>query len=205
MTVLRPAPFLTGLRVSSLPLWLTWCWFTSRSLLVYERRMPNDDSRMPSFLSARPLIWSPVCMENVRCFFVSLETSIDSVDMENAFRTKSVATIPHLHRNVSFVVTDTRLSSRCLLINCSDFQASCHNTLFLIWSQVVRWKFTYISEELEEFYLIGRTPFRPLEVNRYCRGTRHLHQGRRINRARNSRVFLLPVWRCFSLWPWKWR
>jgi hypothetical protein len=27
------APFLTGLRVSSLPLWLTWFWFTNRSLL----------------------------------------------------------------------------------------------------------------------------------------------------------------------------
>jgi hypothetical protein len=30
---LRLVPFLTGLRVSSLPLWLTWFWFTNRSLL----------------------------------------------------------------------------------------------------------------------------------------------------------------------------
>jgi hypothetical protein len=29
----RLAPFLTGLRASSLPLWLTWFWFTHRSLL----------------------------------------------------------------------------------------------------------------------------------------------------------------------------
>jgi hypothetical protein len=35
---LRLAPFLTGLRVSSILLWLTWFWFTNRSLLrvTYE-------------------------------------------------------------------------------------------------------------------------------------------------------------------------
>jgi hypothetical protein len=42
----RLAPILTGLRVSSLRLWLIWFWFTSHSLLVYERRMPNDGSLM---------------------------------------------------------------------------------------------------------------------------------------------------------------
>jgi hypothetical protein len=31
---LRFAPIFTGLRVSSLPLWLTWFWFTNRSLLL---------------------------------------------------------------------------------------------------------------------------------------------------------------------------
>jgi hypothetical protein len=30
---LRLSPFLTGLRVSSVPLWLTWLWFKNRSLL----------------------------------------------------------------------------------------------------------------------------------------------------------------------------
>jgi hypothetical protein len=34
---LKLAPFLTGLRVSSLPLWLTWFLFTSRSLLFSFR------------------------------------------------------------------------------------------------------------------------------------------------------------------------
>jgi hypothetical protein len=31
---LRLTPFLTGLRVSTLLLWLTWLWFTNRSLLL---------------------------------------------------------------------------------------------------------------------------------------------------------------------------
>jgi hypothetical protein len=46
---LRLAPFLTGLRVSPLPLWLTWFWFTNRSLLrnsdeslTNERRLHSD-------------------------------------------------------------------------------------------------------------------------------------------------------------------
>jgi hypothetical protein len=38
---LRFAPFLTGLQVSSFLLWLTWLWFTDRSLLL---RMMNDES-----------------------------------------------------------------------------------------------------------------------------------------------------------------
>jgi hypothetical protein len=41
---LRPAKFLTGLRVPSLLLWLNWFWITNRSVLRYERRMPNDGS-----------------------------------------------------------------------------------------------------------------------------------------------------------------
>jgi hypothetical protein len=55
---LRLAPFLTGLRVSSLLPWLTWFWFTRRSLLQLSLsagyhstvehwtllRMPNDGS-----------------------------------------------------------------------------------------------------------------------------------------------------------------
>jgi hypothetical protein len=36
-------------------------------------------------------------MENVCCLLVSMEI-VDSVDMESAFRTKSVSTNPHLHR-----------------------------------------------------------------------------------------------------------
>jgi hypothetical protein len=39
-------------------------------------------------------------MENIGCLFVSMETFTDSVDTENAIRTKSVATNPHLLGNV---------------------------------------------------------------------------------------------------------
>lgn len=40
---LELAPFPSGLRISSLPLWLTWSWFTNHSLLrtTYEWRMKN--------------------------------------------------------------------------------------------------------------------------------------------------------------------
>jgi hypothetical protein len=37
---------------------------------------------------------------NVNCLFVSVETFVDSTDMENAFHTKSISTNPHLHTNV---------------------------------------------------------------------------------------------------------
>jgi hypothetical protein len=43
---LRLAPFLTGPRVSSILLWLTWSWFTNQSLLLrmtYESLRTNDD------------------------------------------------------------------------------------------------------------------------------------------------------------------
>jgi hypothetical protein len=49
---LRLTPFLTGLRVSSLPLWLTWFWFTNRSLLL---RLPWTTTvlRVPSFCQSQ--------------------------------------------------------------------------------------------------------------------------------------------------------
>jgi hypothetical protein len=71
---LRLVPFLTGLRVSSLPLWLTWFWFTNRSLQPpvsaglhswtlnstellnsYECRMPNAEWRMKKWI--RIWVW----------------------------------------------------------------------------------------------------------------------------------------------------
>jgi hypothetical protein len=38
--------------------------------------------------------------ENVCCLRVSVETFVDSVDMESALRAKSVSTNPHLYRNM---------------------------------------------------------------------------------------------------------
>jgi hypothetical protein len=38
---LRLAPFLTGLRLSSLPTWFTWFWFTSGSLLQLRCLLVN--------------------------------------------------------------------------------------------------------------------------------------------------------------------
>jgi hypothetical protein len=65
---LRLAQFLAGLRVSSLSLWLIWFLFSSHSLLVYEYRVPNDDSRMDSriwvwvWVMLRPTLSRPVCL-----------------------------------------------------------------------------------------------------------------------------------------------
>jgi hypothetical protein len=73
---LRLAPFLTGLRVSSLLLWLTWFWFTNRPLPL---RMTNEQSHMTSHLRMnhvyirpkvkvivtrmlRPTVSRPVCL-----------------------------------------------------------------------------------------------------------------------------------------------
>jgi hypothetical protein len=43
---LRVTPFLTGLRVSSIPRWLTWFWFRNRSLL--EPRLSHECSPLIS-------------------------------------------------------------------------------------------------------------------------------------------------------------
>jgi hypothetical protein len=43
---LRLLPFLTGLRVSSLPLWLTWFWFTSR-LILQPVNTPQLNTQLP--------------------------------------------------------------------------------------------------------------------------------------------------------------
>jgi hypothetical protein len=59
---LRLAPFLTGLRVSSLLLWLPWFWFTNRSLLLHEW-IPNDKWR-------RKITYEWIC--SLFCFLLRL-------------------------------------------------------------------------------------------------------------------------------------
>jgi hypothetical protein len=62
------APFLTGLRVSSLVLWLTWFWFTND-----EGRMTNREEWMRSYLNDC-FNRLAVTMENVCCMSVDTET-----------------------------------------------------------------------------------------------------------------------------------
>jgi hypothetical protein len=89
---LRLVPFLTELWVSSLPLWLTWFWFTNRSLLSYERRMPNDGSLanesvlvcMAEMLVACSYPWKPLLIpltrktRSVPCRFPRIRISIET-------------------------------------------------------------------------------------------------------------------------------
>jgi hypothetical protein len=82
-------------------------------------------------------------MENVGCLFASVETFVDSTETGNAFYTKSASKTPHLHRNVCqfrsnasastslSVAVDTYLACRCLGMDYSHFQESCHNNILL--------------------------------------------------------------------------
>jgi hypothetical protein len=88
MAVLRLAPFLTGLRVSSLLLWLTWSdsrvghFFSFRCPLVntpqlntelsYEWRMPIDGSRLPRMNWTNSFITSGQTEYKSLCLTVSL-------------------------------------------------------------------------------------------------------------------------------------
>jgi hypothetical protein len=105
----RLAPFLTGLRVSSLPT-------VTDLVLIYESdtssaaTASNDDCLTnESIFFELPLL---------SCSAYPWKLLVDFVDMESAFRTKSVFTNPHLAS-----------ASRCLALDYSGFQASCHHTV----------------------------------------------------------------------------
>jgi hypothetical protein len=53
---LGPAPFHTGLRVVSLLLWLTWFWFTTRSLLLHEWIRRTNHLRMNTLSQSQSYI-----------------------------------------------------------------------------------------------------------------------------------------------------
>jgi hypothetical protein len=60
-------------------------------------------------------------MKHICCLCVFVETYVDFVDMESAFVSKSVSLTPHVHRNV--------IASRCLAMDYSGFEVSCHNII----------------------------------------------------------------------------
>jgi hypothetical protein len=132
---IRLAQFLTGLRLSSvlvfLLLWLTWFWFT------------NDELRTKPYLSAWPLLSSPVSMGNVCC--LSVDTGTRSVPSRSpgidSFIDTCVNFVANLFVSTSLFIVETCLASRCLemdvsavllwLHNCG-VQVSCHNILFTL-------------------------------------------------------------------------
>jgi hypothetical protein len=121
-------------KTRSIPYWTT-CVFSSTAtdlVLIYESvifsasvvRWLTFHSRTLDFLRIL-LRWNQSSLHS--CFYSLARirgkclllarirgTFVDSVDMESAFRTKSVSTNPHPHR------------SHCLGIDYSGFQASCH-------------------------------------------------------------------------------
>jgi hypothetical protein len=98
----RLAPYLTVLRLSSLPLWLNWFWFTSRSLLLLRLpwtttvlRMENAERRLPR------MNWTSS---------VILLFCVDPLQRIRAYRPVAQQwTIPRL-----FVATGMCLPNRCL-------------------------------------------------------------------------------------------
>jgi hypothetical protein len=131
------SPFFSGLRVSSFLLWLTWFWFTNRSLLL---RTTNDERRLHSdWITIHNLLlfyeWittdyvSPLITPGrteyrsvlptvhvIRCLSVAAETRVNSI-----VRPRFLQAYPMPLKRV--------LVSRCLAMDYSGFQASCHSII----------------------------------------------------------------------------
>jgi hypothetical protein len=72
---LRLAPFLTGLRLSSLPLWLTWFCFTNKFRMTNQQWRRTNHEWLCSPLHSRLYTHTlAVTMEHVCCLFVFMET-----------------------------------------------------------------------------------------------------------------------------------
>jgi hypothetical protein len=104
------APFLTGLRVSSLPLWPTWFWFTNWSLLLM--RLPWTTTVL--WMNRSSLLGSLYSLARIleKCLLIPLTWKAHSV----------LSWFPWIHISIKPV-----LASRCLEMDYSGFQAACHN------------------------------------------------------------------------------
>jgi hypothetical protein len=132
---LRLALFLTGLRVASVILWLTWFWFTRRSLsasvvrwlalhsysplltseLSYEWRMPNDDSRMDWTPNSNSLISLATCRLSLYSLASDpMENTVFSCRVLLCYQAASCSTVHREHSSCCFVFAGTCMLSRCL-------------------------------------------------------------------------------------------
>jgi hypothetical protein len=99
---LRLAPFLTGLRVSSLPLWMTWFWLTNRSRLLrlpWTTTVLRIELRLNCSCLHGSLYSLSVTMENVYCLAVVMETCLPKRCLSMYFHSGS--TIPAFGRHVT--------------------------------------------------------------------------------------------------------
>jgi hypothetical protein len=116
------APFLTGLRVSSLPLWLFWFWFTNRSLLLLRLPWTTAVLRMNRSSLHGSLYSLSVTVENVCCLAVVTGTCLANHCLSMDFRVCSLLR----ERVFGEQLASNRLPP---WLHYSGFQASCYNNM----------------------------------------------------------------------------